>query len=346
MPSPSADLDRFLRAVHRRWVAVRVAEATGIGVILGCALALIVLPILLWRGEPAMPIVLLTTGVAALAGMVAGMIRRPDLMSAAVEADRQLDLADLLSTALTTRQRAAADPWAALVIASAGARCRTLAPNAVIVNRLGGRAWGGIGLVTALVLTLGLMSADPRPSVAVARVGDGQNLADHSASSRAKSASPRSASEAQRRPRSANERIDGPSERDGSADPTSSGGAKDQASRAASTKGDGGGGGGLATSARESRPSEMPVMPSATASRDAREGEAATGGGTSAAASHPGGEESAGSTVVPSPAAAAPVWRSAEWPEAREQALSAVRDGKVRDEHRDLVREYFDRASD
>jgi hypothetical protein len=49
---------------------------------------------------------------------------------------------------------------------------------------------------------------------------------------------------------------------------------------------------------------------------------------------------------MPSPSAAAPAWRSSDWSDAREQALSAVRDGKVRDEYRDLVREYFDRTSD
>ena len=343
MPSPSPDLDRFLRAVHRRWVMVRVAEATGIGVLAGCGLALLVLPIPLWRGEPAMPVVLMTTGIAAFAGIIAGTIRRPDLMSVAVEADRQLDLADLLSTALTTRQRSAADPWTALVVATAGVRCRTLAPSAVIVNRLGGRAWGGIGLATALVLTLGLMSTDPGQSVAVARVGDEQRLADQSASSRAKSVSPRSASDAQGRPRSANDGINEPAERDGSADRTLSG-AKDQASRAASAKSDGGGVG-TATSARESRPSEVSLAHPAPASGDAREGEPAAGGATSAA-SDPGSEGSAGSTVMSSPSIAAPVWRSSDWREARGQALSAVRDGKVRDEHRDLVREYFDRASD
>jgi hypothetical protein len=53
-----------------------------------------------------------------------------------------------------------------VVIATADARCRTLAANDVILNRFGGRAWGGIGLAAALVLTLGLMSANPRPSVA------------------------------------------------------------------------------------------------------------------------------------------------------------------------------------
>src|SRR5688572_1071645 len=335
-------LDRFLRAVHRRWVAVHVAETMGIGVLGGCGLALLVLPIVLWRGEPAMPVVLVTTGVAALAGMIAGIIRRPDLMSAAVEADRQLDLADLLSTALTTRQRSADDPWAALVVATAGARCRTLVPNAVIVNRFGGRAWGGIGLATALVLTLGLMSTDPGQSVAVARVGDEHRVADDSAPSRVKSASPRGTGEAQRRSRSANNDINECAERDGSADLASSG-ATDQASRATSTKSDGGGAG-LATSARESPSAEMPLASSGAASRDDREGEAAAGGATSAA-SDPGGEGSAGSTVMPSPSTAAPAWRSAEWRAAREQALSAVRDGKVRDEHRDLVREYFDRTS-
>ena len=164
---------------------------------------------------------------------------------------------------------------------------------------------------------------------------------DHSTSSREQSTSARRADEVQPRPRSDKEATRRRTERDDSADEATSS-ATDQASRTASAKGDGGGAG-TATSERESR--QIPLAPSATASRDAREGEAAAGGATSAA-SEPGGEGSAGLTVMPSPSAGAPVWRSAEWREAREQALAAVRDGKVRDEHRDLVREYFDRTSD
>ncbi|MGB7157634.1 MAG: hypothetical protein WBD40_06185, partial [Tepidisphaeraceae bacterium] len=103
MTSQTNDFDRFLRAVHRRWVVLRAAESVGISVLIGSALALLVLPILLWRDEPAMPLVLATIVIAAMCGLVAGVIRRPDVMSAATEADRQLGLADLLSTALATR---------------------------------------------------------------------------------------------------------------------------------------------------------------------------------------------------------------------------------------------------
>src|SRR5688572_32799835 len=73
MTSHPDHLALFLRAVHPRWVAVRVAESTGIGVLAGCALALLVLPIVLWRGEPAMTGVLTTRGMAAMAGTNVGI---------------------------------------------------------------------------------------------------------------------------------------------------------------------------------------------------------------------------------------------------------------------------------
>jgi len=54
-----------------------------------------------------------------------------------------------------------------------------------------------------------------------------------------------------------------------------------------------------------------------------------------------------GSTVVsPRAASAAPAWQSPSWPAAREDALSAVRDGRINDEYRDLVREYFNGRAD
>ncbi len=346
MLARSDDLDRFLRAVHRRWVAVRVAEAMGVGVVIGSALALMVLPIVLWRGEPAMPVVWMTTGIAAFVGMIAGVIRRPDVMSAAAEADRQLDLADLLSTALAMRECSAEDPWAALVVATAGARCRTLAPSAVIVNRFGGRAWGGIGLATALVLTLGLLSADPRQSAAVARLNDDGAISDEVTPFRAKGPSASVAGNARQRTHATDDVTERASERDGS-DDVASLHANDQASRAMSAS-DGGGGAGLATSSREpTAPApQLPLSPAA--SRDNRAGDASTGGAASAAsaASDQVDEASLGTTVTTPRAAAAPVWRSAAWPAARDQALAAVRDGTIRDSHRDLVRDYFNAASD
>ena len=340
MRTASTDLDRFLRAVHRRWVVVRVAEAAGVGAAAGCGLALLVLPIVLWRGEPALPIVVAAAAVAALAGAIAGVIRRPTLASAAAEADRQLSLADLLSTALATRDRAASDPWAAVVVATASARCRTLAPGAVIVNRFGGRAWGGIGLTTALALTLALMSADPNESAALAPAPD-EELAAHAVAlprSGRDSARAASANPTQRNSASAAEPASERETPEGQASANVDG----QASRASSA-GEGGGAG-LATSSRlpaAVRPQQSPHA----GSRSVTAGDPSAGG---ASGTQPQARETADSPSSASTDSAlanhTPAWRSPAWPAARDEALSAVRDGAVRSEYRDLVREYFDRT--
>jgi hypothetical protein len=78
-------------------------------------------------------------------------------------------------------------------------------------------------------------------------------------------------------------------------------------------------------------------------SRDSGHGAASTGGRDAAAASSDHRDEIASGTTVVSPAAGspAPVWQSASWPAARDEALSAVRNGRINDKYRDLVREYF-----
>lgn len=342
MSSRSDHLDGFLRAVHRRWVAVRVAEAVGVAVLGGCVLSLLVLPILLWRGEPALPVVLTATAVAAVAGLIAGVLRRPDLLSAATEADRQLQLADLLSTALTTRDRSAVDPWALLVVATADARCRTLAPNAIVLNRLGGRAWGGIGLTAALVLTLGLMSANPHPSAAVATAGD-----DPIALKGTPHTPPLASMSAPDKPpqhrRDPHDPGEAGVERETAAvtDATVS---NDQATRTGSAAD--GGGAGLATSPDKSNTAPSPLAGAPpTASSANPDGIGSGGGGASTASTAPGEDAAAGSAVTShshQSAAASPPWHSLSWSAAREGALAAVRDRRVPDNYRDLVRAYFE----
>ncbi|MEA2707979.1 MAG: hypothetical protein QOF78_580, partial [Phycisphaerales bacterium] len=147
---------RFVRRVHRRLIVVRALEysgaCAGIASIFACAFALAAL----WQGRDAMPLVLPTLAIGASAGLLLGFARRPTRFEAVIEADRQLNLSDLLATAYA--QRDSDDPWHLIVVAIADQRCRALAPSTVVVHRYGGRAWGGIGLAAASGLTLALLS--------------------------------------------------------------------------------------------------------------------------------------------------------------------------------------------
>src|SRR4051794_28609040 len=129
-PSPMA---RFLRAVHRRHVLLRLTERAGLGTLAGAAAAVVLLALAIWKAWPVGgTVALAAVGVGTLLGLLWGVIRRPRPLAAAVEADRQLGLHDLLGTALVMRRQlnGADDPWAAAVLAVAEDRCRGLSSAA------------------------------------------------------------------------------------------------------------------------------------------------------------------------------------------------------------------------
>jgi hypothetical protein len=162
--------DRFIRRAHARYVILRAVERTGLGIFAGCATMAILLPLLCLQGRPLLPITIGALILGGLVGLAWGVAARPNWLDTAMEADAQLDLADLLGTALQLRQSGdkrdglPRDPWQLAVSATAEARCRGLSPGSVILNRLGARAWGGIGLATAFVLALGMIGTTPGDS--------------------------------------------------------------------------------------------------------------------------------------------------------------------------------------
>src|SRR5260221_12941001 len=99
----TSQFDRFIAAVHRRMLLLGGLERVGLCVLGGCAVSLILMPILIWRGQGVWELLAATLGAAAVAGAAWGIAARPTKLAAAMEADRQLKLSDLLGTALTLR---------------------------------------------------------------------------------------------------------------------------------------------------------------------------------------------------------------------------------------------------
>src|SRR4051812_48354080 len=97
-------LDRFLRAVHRRLLVLRAIERGGACAAVACAVAAVLIGAAMWTGRDALRMCVATVTVGAVAGIVWGLVRRPSMLRAAAEADRQLDLKDLLGTALAARR--------------------------------------------------------------------------------------------------------------------------------------------------------------------------------------------------------------------------------------------------
>jgi len=154
-------LDRFIRRVYRRLVVLRLLEWAGLGFAIGCVLALPL--ILMLRNRPESPLMLaaIVTAIGAALGFIASLLRRPKIIDAAVEADRQLNLADLLATAWQLEKSLAKESFEEAVVLIANDRAANLQPRSVVLHRLGLRAWSGIGLAGALVLTVAIFTANP-----------------------------------------------------------------------------------------------------------------------------------------------------------------------------------------
>jgi hypothetical protein len=260
-------------------------------------------------------------GIGIAAGVVSGLMRRPTLMRVAMEVDRQFELHDLLSTVVAGQTRGD-QAFGAVVAQQAQETCARISPNELIVRKLGGSAWGGIGITTGLVLSVAMMSSGP--GVSQARVGDVDVKSVGELSSR---------SEAVARTGNSQLRRDGAS--DLGRDPREEGrpmdeGRQEQIARAREERGDesrADGAGGAAGRSNDAR-SEMMKPRSADESRDA----------------DPGAETSEASVSSSQKPRAAPKWTGEHWRADRENASRDLNSGRVPDAYRDLVREYFDRS--
>jgi hypothetical protein len=333
------EFDRFLRAAHRRWVAWRIAERAGVATLCACALTLPLIVVLWFRGESALWLVSFSLGIGAVLGALWGIRRRPTLLQTAIEADHQFNLHDLLGTAHALSRCAYADEATrATVAALADDRCRRLGSSRLVLNRLGARAWAGIGLANALIVTLSLLTTSPTRTIAqvedqpMPEVRFDQNA--NTPTAIAPNRPPRSP--ARSAPIPAREGID-TADSDGGET-----GAPRSAVRSrsgAATHGDGAGAGGAQTTESASRAAR------ATANgRDSTTGTIAAGGDGSAAAATIGDDatDAASPGVTRAAQSFAPPWRASTWDADRARAIRDVERGAVPDRYRDMIRAYFD----
>lgn len=356
MRQAESDFDRFLRSLHRRLVAVRILERTGLGALAGCAAAAGLVVPLWWRGQPSIAPAAAAIALGAICGLIVGAARRPERFHAAAEADRQLGLADLLATALQVRGRprqsdrdAVAQPWLATVIGMADARCRRHAPGEVVFRRLNGRAWGGIALAAALVLTISALTAEMPRAGAVAQRGVGQDrpregrvgaskLTPHAAAATTMPQGPRDHPYARGSDASSAMPVDSDTGEKG----------RSPSSPAGAGRADGGSGAqGVGIGAGRSRPAARSSAPETRTAGRGRGLSAPTGSPAGGAGRATDAGTGAGSTTGTISGAhdagrRVPPWRSDAWADDGRKAAEAVDSGAVPDAYRDLVRDYFD----
>ena len=365
-----SQVDRFLRALHRRLVLLRGLERMGQCLLIGCGGAALLMPIVWWRGGPMLAVTAFILAMSCGIGLLMAALRRPTALDAALLADHQLQLHDLLGTALLLRWHGrparvlsrktwagrpchpTADPWCATVLALADARCRDLSPSSVLLHRWGSRAWAGVGLVAALVITVAGVFSRSTPTQA--DVG-GMSVFDRQDDlGLPRLNAPSSAYSESRQPMlrtmsrdsddlSANPAISQ------TADATTNDASapKDAASvnRHSPYAGDptGTGAGSSATLAPHST---LPHLPSlGTHANAIGQGSTASGG---QADSHPDGGQDKGtlpaglsgtSAATPS----APPWSRPTWPADQRQAIDQIQAHPTYDPYRDLIRDYFER---
>lgn len=363
MSAPAPHLQRFLRSLHRRLAVQRGAERVGVCLLVASAAALLLEPILWWRGDSVLPVCLVALAGGSAAGILWGIARRPTRLAAAMEADRQLKWDDLLGTAclIDAAEENSQNSWDATILAIADAKCRQARASMVLFNRWGGRAWGGIGLTAMLTLALALIPSRTTRSDAA----DGRELFGlQSVQNRERPDQTFASADlppVPRRPRGAQPEdvarvgADAPSEqgRDGQTNATDDRHPSDNGSdKSPSSAGDGQRGGAAQNPMvhpqyHEPAPITSPAQPAERAVSSQRN---SAGGVTAGAADPPPGlADTHGATGAHTgmdaggSRHATPPWRTDHWPADSADAMRDVRSGKVPARYHDLVRDYFER---
>lgn len=338
-------LDRFITAVHRRMILLRAAERLGLCLLGGCIVLFILMPILIWRSQGTTQLALVTLGTALFAGIAWALTSRPAKLAAAMEADRQLKLHDLLGTALLLQRTTSPGEIEQTVIAQAQASCSEFSPATVVLHRLGARGWGGIGLAAALVGGLYLMSPDTSRAQASASTSP-KSWQETELENEKANATHLVATPDMRRQREGGGSDEDPLKSD-PADPDQSTPAATATNTNQAAHNDAGAtqegtGAGAAQSASKTNPAKTTDNTSGNSRTNSQGTQTAGGGGTATENGNTTGKS--GSTAAPVKShKPAPIWQSQSWPADQESARSAIRSGQVPDAYRELVRDYFER---
>jgi hypothetical protein len=139
-------------------MAWHILEHATIGLLVGCALVCIVLPLLWMRGvDPLIPSLWILT-ISAAFGSAIAIRRRPTLLATAQSIERHIGAPELLSSALLVN---ADSPFATSLIALADQRASELSLGSLTLRRLGGRAFLGTSLAVAGLLTISVFISAP-----------------------------------------------------------------------------------------------------------------------------------------------------------------------------------------
>jgi len=76
MAKAGSQFEDFIGALHRRMTVLRAVECVGLGVLAGCAICLVLMPVLIWRGQGAGGLGIGAVGLGTFGGMIGAWIAR------------------------------------------------------------------------------------------------------------------------------------------------------------------------------------------------------------------------------------------------------------------------------
>lgn len=320
-----------------------MVERVGLCLLIACSVAVILSFILISRGESALLLTLVCLGCGLLGGILVGWMMRPSLFDTAVEVDRQLHLADLLATALSIQKQKTVcadsfdEQWSTTIVAMAEARCTSIEGESLALRRLGAGTWGGVGLFTALVLTIGFLSANPLVPQALGFSAGESQVSESQKQSLGRDSrrvvDPKDTPDAESADRS---RIESKTE---------------SASRKESAHGDSSSNsiaannhGGVGSARTTDGSANNQNLAGVSDAKSSQTGVLANGGGRASDAGRAGDGSSSGVAGLSANRLPAP-WKTDGWRAAQGRADEEIRAGEVPDAYRDLVHDYFDRKA-
>jgi hypothetical protein len=333
---------KFISAVWRRIILVRIAESIAISISVASAAGFALIPILWWQRQSALPLAFAMLLLGAISGLIWGISRRPTRFQAALEADRQLNLHDLLGTIYLLTDRPP-DPWQESLAIISDTQCRSLRPSSVIVNRLGLRAWTGVGILGALLITTALFTARPINTIAAAIATESNNPASPQSAQSPIAFTNQNQQIISRPPGTggtddiSNRTAEQNQPNDSHSD-SSSQSKPDQTHSTMATNS--AAGGGVAITHPIQPPLESPTPVTDAGAPLSHTGQS-NAGPADAHAITSGNSRSV--TATEKPNRPSPPWTSNDWPADTAAAQAAINSGHVPDAAADLVRDYFRR---
>ena len=334
---------QFIGVLRRRLWFIRAVESVGVCVVIASAVGALAAGVIRFATGTVSPIDALWVAwaIALGIGLVVAWRRRPTLLHVAMEVDRQLDLHELLSSVLACDGGKQADaPWHAALVAAADARCREITPGQIVLNRLGARSWGGIGLAMALslVVTLMLAGTDPRSSITSAMADGHTNIGGQvnpRQESMVNSSNPQRPDIEQQ-----SQHFSGESDvTDRTTSPTATLGADAHDSNTTAAAASGAGGLGRT----QENPQPPPVQSSTNSIGESHQTGTLAGGGAGNSIQSNGKTDAASGAAATSDRNTSAPWESSTWSSDRAAALQATDNGSIPDAYRGMVRDYFQR---